>query len=176
MLFSLKQASEIFAPVPPKPCPTPSPGWRAANFGAGSTPSLTWPCCSAYRDPGPRVQTAQSRLVAPYTDLGLNCAFASWTASAACAATHNCHWRLTSRKARARVLPARCGSTTNGPPLAVIDLSAFAADNFLRVVVWMVAHCLRLQFGKNEGEMSLLDQIAERRTPLRARRRRTPIW
>jgi twitching motility protein PilI len=75
MLFSLKQASEIFAPVPLKPVPYAKP-WLAgvANLRGGLYTVIDLAILLGLRDTGPRVQTAQSRLVALHADLGLNCA------------------------------------------------------------------------------------------------------
>jgi twitching motility protein PilI len=76
LLFSLKQASEIFAPVPIKPVPYAKP-WLigVANLRGGLFTVVDMAGYLGLRDAaGGRVVTAQSRLVSLGADLNLNCA------------------------------------------------------------------------------------------------------
>lgn len=76
LLFSLKQASEIFAPVPIKPVPYAKP-WLAgvANLRGGLFTVVDLAVYLGLRDPAPgRAVAPQSRLVSLGTDLNLNCA------------------------------------------------------------------------------------------------------
>lgn len=76
LLFSLKQASEIFAPVPVKPVPYGKP-WLTgvANLRGGLFTVVDLAVFLGLRDPQPgRSFSAQSRLVAVHGDLGINCA------------------------------------------------------------------------------------------------------
>jgi twitching motility protein PilI len=76
LLFSLKQASEIFAPVPIKPVPYAKP-WLAgvANLRGGLFTVVDLAVYLGLRDPSPsRTVAPQSRLVSLGTDLNLNCA------------------------------------------------------------------------------------------------------
>jgi twitching motility protein PilI len=76
LLFSLKQASEIFAPVPIKPVPYAKP-WLAgvANLRGGLFTVVDLAVYLGLRDPAPgRPFAQQSRLVSLGTDLNLNCA------------------------------------------------------------------------------------------------------
>lgn len=76
LLFSLKQASEIFAPVPIKPVPYAKP-WLAgvANLRGGLFTVVDLAVYLGLRDPAPgRAAAAQSRLVSLGSDLNLNCA------------------------------------------------------------------------------------------------------
>jgi twitching motility protein PilI len=76
LLFALKQASEIFAPVPIKPVPYAKP-WLAgvANLRGGLFTVVDLAVYLGLREPVPgRATTAQSRLVSLGSDLNLNCA------------------------------------------------------------------------------------------------------
>ncbi|HEY8876353.1 MAG TPA: chemotaxis protein CheW [Roseateles sp.] len=76
LLFSLKQASEIFAPVPIKPVPYAKP-WLAgvANLRGGLFTVVDLAVYLGLREPTPgRAAGAQSRLVSLGSDLNLNCA------------------------------------------------------------------------------------------------------
>ncbi|WP_422017351.1 chemotaxis protein CheW [Roseateles sp.] len=76
LLFSLKQASEIFAPVPIKPVPYAKP-WLAgvANLRGGLFTVVDLAVYLGLREPTPgRAVSAQSRLVSLGADLNLNCA------------------------------------------------------------------------------------------------------
>jgi twitching motility protein PilI len=76
LLFALKQASEIFAPVPIKPVPYAKP-WLAgvANLRGGLFTVVDLAVYLGLRDPSPgRATTAQTRLVSLGSDLNLNCA------------------------------------------------------------------------------------------------------
>lgn len=76
LLFSLKQASEIFAPVPIKPVPYAKP-WLAgvANLRGGLFTVVDLSVYLGLRDPGPvRAVSQQSRLVSLGAELNLNCA------------------------------------------------------------------------------------------------------
>ncbi|MGM9483770.1 chemotaxis protein CheW [Roseateles sp. NT4] len=76
LLFSLKQASEIFAPVPIKPVPYAKP-WLAgvANLRGGLFTVVDLAVYLGLRDPTPgRAVAANSRLVSLGSDLNLNCA------------------------------------------------------------------------------------------------------
>lgn len=76
LLFSLKQASEIFAPVPIKPVPYAKP-WLAgvANLRGGLFTVVDLAVYLGLREPQPgRATTAQTRLVSLGSDLNLNCA------------------------------------------------------------------------------------------------------
>ena len=74
--FSLKQASEIFAPVPIKPVPYAKP-WLAgvANLRGGLFTVVDLAVYLGLRDPSPgRGIASNSRLVSLGADLNLNCA------------------------------------------------------------------------------------------------------
>ncbi|MFG6465492.1 chemotaxis protein CheW [Roseateles sp. BYS87W] len=76
LLFSLKQASEIFAPVPIKPVPYAKP-WLAgvANLRGGLFTVVDLAVYLGLRDPVVgRPLTSQNRLVSLGADLNLNCA------------------------------------------------------------------------------------------------------
>lgn len=77
LLFSLKQAGEIFAPVPIKPVPYAKP-WLAgvANLRGGLFTVVDLAVFLGLREGAgaPRTGLAQSRLVSLGGDLGLNCA------------------------------------------------------------------------------------------------------
>lgn len=76
LLFSLKQASEIFAPVPIKPVPYAKP-WLAgvANLRGGLFTVVDLAVYLGLRDPSlSRGIATQSRLVSLGADLNLNCA------------------------------------------------------------------------------------------------------
>ena len=76
LLFSLKQASEIFAPVPIKPVPYAKP-WLAgvANLRGGLFTVVDLAVYLGLRDAAAgRAVASQSRLVSLGTDLNLNCA------------------------------------------------------------------------------------------------------
>jgi twitching motility protein PilI len=76
LLFSLKQASEIFAPVPIKPVPYAKP-WLAgvANLRGGLFTVVDLAVYLGLRDPAPgRAVAPQSRLVSLGGELNLNCA------------------------------------------------------------------------------------------------------
>lgn len=77
LLFSLKQAGEIFAPVPIKPVPYAKP-WLAgvANLRGGLFTVVDLAVFLGLREGAgaPRTGLAQSRLVSLGSDLGLNCA------------------------------------------------------------------------------------------------------
>ena len=76
LLFSLKQASEIFAPVPIKPVPYAKP-WLAgvANLRGGLFTVVDLAVYLGLREPSlSRGVAPQSRLVSLGTDLNLNCA------------------------------------------------------------------------------------------------------
>lgn len=76
LLFSLKQAGEIFAPVPIKPVPYAKP-WLAgvANLRGGLFTVVDLAVYLGLRDPAPgRPVPAQSRLVSLGGDINLNCA------------------------------------------------------------------------------------------------------
>ena len=76
LLFSLKQASEIFAPVPIKPVPYAKP-WLAgvANLRGGLFTVVDLSVYLGLREPSlSRGLAPQSRLVSLGTDLNLNCA------------------------------------------------------------------------------------------------------
>lgn len=76
LLFSLKQASEIFAPVPIKPVPYAKP-WLVgvANLRGGLFTVVDLAVYLGLREPMPgRALPAQSRLVSLGSELNLNCA------------------------------------------------------------------------------------------------------
>ncbi|HEY9108598.1 MAG TPA: chemotaxis protein CheW [Roseateles sp.] len=76
LLFSLKQASEIFAPVPIKPVPYAKP-WLAgvANLRGGLFTVVDLSVYLGLREAAPgRALAPQSRLVSLGADLNLNCA------------------------------------------------------------------------------------------------------
>lgn len=76
LLFSLKQASEIFAPVPIKPVPYAKP-WLAgvANLRGGLFTVVDLAVYLGLREAAPaRTLPAHSRLVSLGADLNLNCA------------------------------------------------------------------------------------------------------
>ena len=76
LLFSLKQASEIFAPVPIKPVPYAKP-WLAgvANLRGGLFTVVDLAVYLGLRDPSlSRGIATQSRLASLGADLNLNCA------------------------------------------------------------------------------------------------------
>ncbi|MFT7723311.1 MAG: chemotaxis protein CheW [Roseateles sp.] len=76
LLFSLKQASEIFAPVPIQPVPYAKP-WLAgvANLRGGLFTVVDLAVYLGLREPAPqRAVAAQARLVAMGSELNLNCA------------------------------------------------------------------------------------------------------
>ena len=76
LLFSLKQASEIFAPVPIRPVPYAKP-WLAgvANLRGGLFTVVDLAVYLGLREPSlGRGLAPQSRLVSLGTDLNLNCA------------------------------------------------------------------------------------------------------
>jgi twitching motility protein PilI len=76
LLFSLKQASEIFAPVPIKPVPYAKP-WLAgvANLRGGLFTVVDLAVYLGLRDPAAgRAAQPQSRLVSLNGELNLNCA------------------------------------------------------------------------------------------------------
>jgi twitching motility protein PilI len=77
LLFSLKQASEIFAPVPIKPVPYAKP-WLAgvANLRGGLFTVVDLSIYLGLRDaaPGRGIVSPQTRLVSLSTELNLNCA------------------------------------------------------------------------------------------------------
>jgi twitching motility protein PilI len=76
LLFSLKQAGEIFAPVPIKPVPYAKP-WLAgvANLRGGLFTVVDLAVYLGLREPTPgRAPAAQSRLVSLGGELNLNCA------------------------------------------------------------------------------------------------------
>lgn len=76
LLFSLKQASEIFAPVPIKPVPYAKP-WLAgvANLRGGLFTVVDLSVYLGLREPAlHRSVAAQARLVSLGTELNLNCA------------------------------------------------------------------------------------------------------
>ena len=76
LLFSLKQASEIFAPVPIKPVPYAKP-WLAgvANLRGGLFTIVDLAVYLGLRDvAASRGTAAQSRLVSLNSELNLNCA------------------------------------------------------------------------------------------------------
>lgn len=76
LLFPLKQASEIFAPVPIKPVPYAKP-WLAgvANLRGGLFTVVDLAVYLGLREPAPgRTFGPQSRLVSLGADLNLNCA------------------------------------------------------------------------------------------------------
>lgn len=76
LLFSLKQAGEIFAPVPIKSVPYAKP-WLAgvANLRGGLFTVVDLAVYLGLREPAPgRGVSAQSRLVSLGSDLNLNCA------------------------------------------------------------------------------------------------------
>ncbi len=76
LLFSLKQASEIFAPVPIKPVPYAKP-WLAgvANLRGGLFTVVDLAVYLGLREPSlHRVVAPQARLVSLGSDLNLNCA------------------------------------------------------------------------------------------------------
>jgi twitching motility protein PilI len=76
LLFSLKQASEIFSPVPLKPVPYAKP-WMVgvANLRGSLFTIVDLPAFLGLRDaPAGRGLSVQSRFVALHADLGVNCA------------------------------------------------------------------------------------------------------
>lgn len=76
LLFSLKQASEIFAPVPIKPVPYAKP-WLAgvANLRGGLFTVVDLAVYLGLREPSlNRAAAPQARLVSLGTELNLNCA------------------------------------------------------------------------------------------------------
>ena len=76
LLFSLKQASEIFAPVPIKPVPYAKP-WLAgvANLRGGLFTVVDLSVYLGLRDVSPnRAALPQARLVSLSSELNLNCA------------------------------------------------------------------------------------------------------
>jgi twitching motility protein PilI len=76
LLFSLKQASEIFAPVPIQPVPYAKP-WLAgvANLRGGLFTVVDLAVYLGLREAAPgRALPAQSRLVSLGSELNLNCA------------------------------------------------------------------------------------------------------
>jgi twitching motility protein PilI len=76
LLFSLKQASEIFAPVPIKAVPYAKP-WLAgvANLRGGLFTVVDLAVYLGLRDVTPgRIASPQARLVSLSTELNLNCA------------------------------------------------------------------------------------------------------
>jgi twitching motility protein PilI len=76
LLFSLKQASEIFAPVPIKPVPYAKP-WLSgvANLRGGLFTIVDFAVYLGLRDAAPgRAFSPQARLVSLGSELNLNCA------------------------------------------------------------------------------------------------------
>jgi twitching motility protein PilI len=76
LLFSLKQASEIFAPVPIKPVPYAQP-WLVgvANLRGGLATVVDLSVFLGLREPGvARLDAAAQRLVALSPDMSINCA------------------------------------------------------------------------------------------------------
>jgi twitching motility protein PilI len=133
LLFSLKQAGEIFAPVPIKPVPYAKP-WLAAwpTCAAACSRWWTWPSTSARAAPG-RATAAQSRLVSLGSDLNLNCALlvdrlAGLRSDEATAALPP------ATAGRCRASPARC-ARRGRPHWQEIDLEALSRqENFLHIV------------------------------------------
>lgn len=76
LLFSLKQASEIFAPVPIKPVPYAKPWLNGvANLRGGLFTVVDLAVYLGLREPAAgRALAPQSRLVSLNADLNLNCA------------------------------------------------------------------------------------------------------
>ena len=75
MLFSLKQAAEIFSPVPLKTVPYAQP-WLlgVANLRGGLHTVVDLAAFLGAREPGTRLDANQSRFVAMNADLNTNCA------------------------------------------------------------------------------------------------------
>jgi len=75
LLFSLKQAAEIFTPVPIKPVPYTEP-WAlgVANLRGGLHTVVDFAAFLGLREPGVRGDVAQQRLVSINPELNINCA------------------------------------------------------------------------------------------------------